>query len=78
MRTARNCPVTTKWRHTASGRVRWDVVPRGDVREPGFSVSAVVAQEGEVAGGAEAESIELGGNGGKGVDKVEIVAEWGG
>ena len=41
-------------------------------------VSAVVAQEGEVAGGAEAESIELGGDGGKGVDKVEIVAEWGG
>ena len=62
------------------GRVhlRWDVVPRDDVREPGFSVSAVVAQEGKVAGGAEAESIELGGDGGKGVDKVEIVAEWGG
>ena len=53
-------------------------MPRDDVRKPGFSVSAVVAQEGEVAGGAEAESIELGGDGGKGVDKVEIVAEWGG
>ena len=50
-------------------------MPGDDVVEPAAPVGAVVAEEGEVSGGTEAERVELRGHRGQAVDEVEVVAE---
>ena len=50
-------------------------MPGDDVVEPAAPVGTVVAEEGEVSGGTEAERVELRGHRGQAVDEVEVVAE---
>ena len=49
-------------------------MPGDDVVEPAAPVGTVVAEEGEVSGGTEAERVELRGHRGQAVDEVEVAA----
>ena len=64
-------------RHTG-GCNRGDGVMLGDGVEPVIPVGTIITQGGKGRSRAEAQPIELAGDSGKAVDKVEVTAEGGG